>query len=380
MINLPINQLKPGMTICQSIYDTNGIFLLNRGTVLNDFYIKKIKATGLREVAVFSNTIMGNNIVTEGTRSKTVKKLADILKIFQNSGSIPIPRLKNNVISIIREISHSENVLVQMNDLRAYDSYTMVHSVDTAILSSFIGVLLKLPPKDLEHLTIGAMLHDIGKIFIPNEIINKPSALSDEEFTLIKTHPAESAKRLEACGFPEDIVKIALEHHERIDGSGYPQHLVGDKIHPFAKIVAIADVYDALTSVRSYKKAYKPHIAYNIMTQCFPNNFDENIMQLFFDYVAIYPLGSILKTSLGSAIVYDVLPKHTYSPIVYLFADKDEHLLTTPKLLNLAEENVDCQTKGVYTDYEVMNLTNRLKFDPTSLLLAKYKVNSPKKK
>ncbi|WP_196592782.1 HD-GYP domain-containing protein [Pectinatus sottacetonis] len=373
MITLPVDRLRPGMIICQSIYDDNGLFLLRRGTKLTPFYIFKIQQAGIKEVTVISTNIstrfvLPNDIVCEATRIAAIKNLSNSLDELEKKGILLVDKLQSSIISIIKEIMKNKDNLVQMTDIRTHDSYTMVHSVNVAVLSSLIGVLYNLSYRDLEELTLGAMLHDIRKTSIPVEILNKSTTLSEDEFSFIRKHPVFSMQKLRKAGhFSNNIIDIAGQHHEKIDGTGYPYKLVDKQINFYAKIVAIADVYDALTSVRPYKKAYKPHIAYNIMMFHSQGQFDMKILKKFFDNVAIYPNGTILKTNMGTAIVKKSIYGKILAPIIYIFTDKSEKLLPKPILLNLSQNNY-CYIERVYDDYEVLSLIEKLNFDPVTLL------------
>ncbi len=215
---------------------------------------------------------------------------------------------------------------------------------------------------------MGAMLHDIGKIAISTDILNKKSRLSDLEFAEIKHHPEVSMERLRQAGcFSENIIDIADQHHERIDGSGYPGNLQGEQINFFARIVAIADVYDALTSMRPYKKAYKPHIAYGIMSLNAEKNFEGELFRRFFENVAIYPVGSILKTDAGMAIVKNVMRGKVKTPEIYLFTDENIILRSKPLHIDLSRES-SVKIEGVYDDYELYTVLSMLDYNPNILL------------
>ncbi len=362
------------MTICQSVFDANGLLLLRRGSKLSDFYIRRLRNVGIKELAVASyqtmttNFILPKNIISESTRARAILVLAKALDELEEKNTLDMGKLKGCVHSIIKEILKNKHVLLQISDIRVHNGYTLVHSVDTSILSTFIGVLLNLPSKKLEALALGALLHDIGKTKIPNEILNKPGVLNEQEFAIIKKHPIISMRKLRHANcYERDIIDIAMQHHEKINGKGYPYHLTEDLINPLAKIVAVADVYDALTSVRPYKKAYKPHIAYKIMKLTSSNEFDNDILNTFFNHVAIYPIGTVLKTTLGLAIVKGISPLQTLLPTVCLFTDNDYQLLPRPLLFNLAQSE-HCQILGICDGYELLNIMRETCFDPSELL------------
>ncbi|TCS77805.1 HD-GYP domain-containing protein [Pectinatus cerevisiiphilus] len=373
MIILPVARLRPGMTICQSVFDDKGLFLLRRGTKLSSFYIFKLKRAGIKEIAVastnaYANYPLSEDIVCETTRIAAIKNLSNTIDHLEKKGILLLDKLQSSISAIIREVTSNKQALVQLNDIRMYDSYTLVHSVNVSILSALIGSLLNLTHEEMEDLTLGAILHDIGKIAIPIELLNKKTPLTQDEFIFMKKHPVFSVQKLHEGGcFNANIIDIAGQHHEKIDGTGYPYGLRGNQIHLFAKIAAIADVYDALTSVRPYKKAYKPHISFTIMTSHSKGQFDTNLLQKFFDHVALYPNGTILKTNRGIAIVKESFLGKVLTPIIYIFADGNNVLFKTPILVDMSQDN-SCTIESVYDDYEILSLVQAIHFDPASLL------------
>ncbi len=165
------------------------------------------------------------------------------------------------------------------------------------------------------------------------------------------------------------LATIAEQHHERLDGTGYPANIMGNQLHKFSRITAIADVYDALTSQRAYKRPYKPYTAYRIMRYCSDGQFDMDLLELFFDNVAIYPVGTIMKLKTGYAIVKQVKFGFTRTPIVTLFADVNGNLLRRSVDIDLS----DCSSDTLERILEVQeqySLIMKWKFDPTSLLIS----------
>ena len=225
---------------------------------------------------------------------------------------------------------------------------------------------------DKEHiveLTLGALLHDLGKVAIPHDVLNKPGRLSNKEFTLIKNHPMVGAKKIRDMGLPdsERLAIVALEHHEHLDGHGYPRGLKGDQIHPYGRIAAVADVYDALTSERAYKRPYTPAIAYKLMKFCSPGQFDPMLLDLFFKNVAIYPIGTVLKTNHGFGIVTEAEFGRTDRPVVAIFADNEGR----PKRKRVIdfEKEKEARVENVLNGIELFHFVHQLHFDPATLLV-----------
>ena len=169
--------------------------------------------------------------------------------------SLNVMPVRNSVCKMIDELMDVSDTMVNLQDLKSNDQYTFSHSVNVCVLSLITGISMKYGEEKLRELGIGAMLHDVGKTRIPSEILNKPGSLTAEEFDIIKKHTSYGYELLKKSKELSTYASyIALTHHERYDGEGYPLGLRGEELHEFARIVSIADVYDAITSDRVYKK------------------------------------------------------------------------------------------------------------------------------
>lgn len=376
MIKLSINKLKDGMITAQSIYNRQGASYLTRGTHLSRQYIEKLRQIGVSEVTITSldpNLPLPppEDIVKEETRVTAIHQVFDTYSRLQQKPQVEISPLVSVSESIIADLIDNPENLVQMTDIRLYDDYTFTHSVNVAALSAMLGILCHLPKQDILTLTTGGLLHDIGKLDIPKKILNKTTALNQEEFQTIRQHPLCGYNRLVRIHDSRlniaAIADIAYQHHEHLDGHGYPRHLRGKEISDFSRIVSIADVYDALTTQRPYKKAYAPHIAYKIMTKCSGKQFDPALLALFFNHVAIYPTGTVLKTAMGYGIVKSMKIGMTRYPRLLLFADNNLHLFSTPMVIEVAEQEPDFILTTV-DGSELAALCMQLRFNPTSLL------------
>lgn len=374
MINLPVKKLSQGMVTAQSIYNSKGASYLTKGTSLNDQYISRLKKLGVSHLTVTSinpsfHLLPPDDIVQEKTRVTAIHKVCDTFQEIEETGELNIDPLTETAESILLDVISQRSNLVQLTDIRMHDSYTFAHSVNVAILSAMLGALCGYSNKDLLDLVLGGLLHDIGKIIIPAEILNKPSSLTQSEVDVVRLHPEAGRKKLRELNMLSSslLAIIAAQHHEHMDGTGYPNHLTDEHIHRYARITAIADVYDALTSNRPYKKAYKPNIAYKLMTRCSNGQFDEQLLALFFDNVALYPVGTILKTELGYAIVKKTEFGRTRSPFICVFADGNAKLLPKPFDIDLAHYPLG--TIGhVIEDIELFPLLFHLGVDPAIYL------------
>ena len=376
MIRLSTRRLRPGMVTAQSVYNRSGGSYLTRGTVITPQYIDKLKRIGISHITVTSadpslNLPPPEDIVNEKTREEAIHRVYKAYTTLEKGGKLDIDPLAETAESIISDLLSNKSNLVQMTDLRLYDDYTFAHSVNVAVLSTMIGITCKLSHKDLTNLTIGALLHDVGKIDIPISILNKPFSLSDDEFALIRNHPLSGYDRIMNLDIKHidlrPLAMIACQHHEHLDGNGYPYHLKGGQVHRLARMVAIADVYDALTTARSYKRAYSPYVASKIMTKCSGLQFDKELLTSFLEHVALYPVGTVLKTDLGYGIVKKIRIGLTNYPLIVIFADKSGDKLTTPVTIDTAEAAHDF-INGVVEEQQLLSLVYHLKMDPAILI------------
>ena len=361
------------MITAQSIYNPLGASYLTKGMELSPTYIERLEKAGFDGVTVTSldpklKLAPPDDIVQEKTRISAIQNVATAFHSVEENGTFDPAPLQGISENILQDIIAQQKNLVQLTDIRLHDTYTFAHSVNVAILSSLLGVLLKLSREEQLKLTLGGLLHDIGKITVPYEILTKAGHLTYDEWSVMQGHPEAGRQRLKKM-FPNDTLlsTIALQHHEHIDGSGYPNHLKGEQIHRYGRIVAIADVYDALTSVRPYKRAYTPSVAHRLMATCSPGHFDLDLLKLFFDNVAIYPVGTILKTQDGYAIVKKVEFGYTLTPVVCVFANREGKLLNAPSDLDLKEAPKG-MLDGVISDSELYHFIHNINVDPAIFL------------
>lgn len=375
MIRLNTKQLKPGMVPAQSIFNAMGGAFLTRGTRLTENYIGKLQKIGIDSINVTSLSPETKlppppDIVDEQVRIRAVKTISSAFAALEKNDRFDIHTLMNSTESLVKSVREMRENLVQLTDIRTHDAYTFVHSVNVAILCSMLGSLLEYSEEKIRILTLGGLLHDIGKVDIPKSILNKPAALNDEEFKVMRTHAAKGRDRLKKLASPmaEQLAMIAGQHHEHMDGRGYPKRLTSDKLPEMSRICAIADVFDALSASRAYKKAYKPSVVHRIMTKNSPGHFDMELLSLFYDNVAIYPVGTVMKTALGYAIVKRVSFGKTQTPIVTVFATPDSKVLDKPFNADLAQCPPDT-IHHVVDDKDLLFFTRQIGVDPTEFIV-----------
>lgn len=363
MHKISAKNLKPGMKLGQSIHNIEGNLLLIEGTILTDNLIDRLYSLQIPSVYVISNlpdcaVEYPPHIINQKTRTEAIKAVYTTFNKCKLAASFDIGAVQSTIQSIIENIISNKHAIIQASDIRNYDDYTFAHSVNVCTLSTMLAILSNYDEVHLKEIALGALLHDIGKTQIPLEILNKPGVLSDEEMELMKTHAWLGFELLRKTqSFSVVPMHIAFQHHEKYDGSGYPRQLANTEIHEYARIVAIADVYDALTSDRAYKKSCTPDIAYKIMTQYSPGHFDEKLLQIFFDNVAIYPVGTLVKLTFGYyAMVIDVQKNFTKSPSLRLIADQNKRPIKHPAIINLKDSHENYQIERVLEEEELLEL------------------------
>ena len=377
MLRLPVSKLKDGMVLGQSLFNTAGGSYLVKGQPVTIDYIRKLRQIGIQSVTVTSMDPAHKlppppDVIEEKTRINAISTVYNTFQSIEENGTLDTTALQRVTDSIVFDLFENRNNLVQLTDIRAHDAYTFAHSVNVAVLSAMMGMLCHMPRDEISLITLGGLLHDLGKVDVSSAILTKNRGLSDREFKIMKNHPLDGSRRiLNVSDLPKKsiLAAIAAQRHEHIDGSGYPNGITGNEMHHYAKITAIADVYDALTSERPYKKAYMPNIAYNIMHNINKGQFDQDLLDTFFNNVALYPEGAVLKTTFGFSVVKESRFGRTTTPIIILFADTNGKLLNERSVIDLYETpNGAKSIQVVPTGNELYHFIHELGVDPSYYL------------
>lgn len=327
MRRVRIEDLTPSMRLGKSLYHFNSL-LLAAGTDNLNRYISNFKNLGIPFVYVddgISEDIEIQDAITQETRSKCKITLQNTIRSISSQGNVDVGELSETVEILLQDILKSEDILVSLNDIGTTDDSTLVHSVNTTVFSLMIANKLNFTKLKLKKLAEGALLHDIGKTLIRPEILYKKDRLTDEEYNYIKKHTVVGYAALKKnVHFTELTRLIALQHHERNDSSGYPYGLVGNEIHLFSRIVAIADMYDALTAERCYRSSLSNYEAYKILMEDAGEKVDRELLTIFLKNIAIYPNGMTVKLSNGErGIVKSQNPSMPFRPIIRIIDDRN---------------------------------------------------------
>ncbi|MEW6181874.1 MAG: HD-GYP domain-containing protein [Bacillota bacterium] len=330
MRKIPINLLQPGMRVGQVLYNSLGQLLVNKGTILTEKLIARLRMAGIPSIYV-ENDFLSNveivDVITSEVRVKAKRQVRELLHETSVSGCgcaiIKLTEITRTIEQIIDQLFANPGLMVNLVDVRAIDDYTFGHSVNVCVLSLITGITLGYDRAKLLALGIGALLHDIGKAKIPDKILTKPGKLTKEEFEIVREHPVFGYNMLlKMPGVSVDSAHIAHEHHERYQGQGYPRGLKQKEIKDFAVICGIADVFDALTSDRVYRKAYPIHEAYELLSASGNFLFSYQMVEAFLQNIAAYPLGTTVRLSSGQiGVVVETRRGMAVHPRVRVFLD-----------------------------------------------------------
>lgn len=251
------------------------------------------------------------------------------------------------VEELTASVMRNEGALISLVRLKTQDDYTYMHSVAVCALMVALGKQLNLDEAKIRQAGLAGLMHDIGKAAIPNEILNKPGALTDAEFAEVKLHPERGhALLLQAQVSDEATLDVCLHHHEKVDGSGYPHNLNGAQISLLAKMGAVCDVYDAVTSNRPYKAGWEPGVSLQRMAK-WTNHFDDVVFKAFVKSVGIYPIGTVVKLkSERLGVVIDQSPTSLLKPIVKVFFSTKDRICYTPEVIDLSDPKVKDEIVG----------------------------------
>lgn len=353
-----VRKLQPDMIINQAIKDRLGRTLIARGAKLEDYQIKALQNMGVNGVYIREGEEDPEEEKKEPEIPKPIQEKIEKLKVEDKAKvrltesvkkrvSEGIQYLYNNVESenftaaadsiageLMKSIEENDAIAVDIGMLKVSDEYTFKHSVDVATIGMVVANKYGMDKKKVHDIGIAGLLHDIGKSRIPNEVLNKPGKLTDEEFAIMKQHPVYGYHILtEKKNVSKEIMEGVLEHHEKINGKGYPMGLTGEKIHPYAKVISVADIYDALVTERPYKKPMTQRDAVElIMTMT--GELDIDVMKSFLGSVILYPVGSTVQLSNGEPA------KVVENNMQYILRPKVVGI-KTGKLYNLAED-INC--------------------------------------
>lgn len=339
---ISIREALPGMVTAEDVYTYNNQLVISKGTVLSDKVITRLRFYSISHFHIFLSdaTLKDTPVQKVTTQSKLIKESQEFKQFSQtfvtsvkefkgnlnnvvtSTDEIDVDSLLEHTTSILSDARNGIHVFDMLHNLRSYDDITYVHSVNVSLICRVFGGWLKMSEKDIDVLTLCGLLHDVGKLTLPASIINKKEPLTDEEYNLVKTHSIRGYKILKDKDIDPRIKYTALMHHERCDGSGYPKGFKGSELNSFAKIVAIADVYDAMTSPRVYRSALCPFDAISMFETEGLQKYDPKFIMVFLEHIGQSYLGNRVKLNNGIEGEIIMLNKGALSKPVIKVGDK----------------------------------------------------------
>lgn len=332
-----------GAVVAKPIYSLDGIALLSEGVAMSEEIRERLKRGGINEIFVEDDLSQGIEIpsaVKEELVQDVKGKVKTMLSVPSIKSSVDGIRIAEIVEKLIDAILNSGEIIAHLSDIRTIDDYTFSHSVNVSILSIITGLGMGIRGEALKELGMGAIMHDVGKLMIPNEILQKPDMLNNLEFAEVKKHTYFGFELLSRVrDMTPAAANIALSHHERIDGSGYPYSLKGTDIQLNARIVAIADVYDALTSDRVYRIKMPSCEVADYIASLSNRHFDKNVVDVFLRHIAYYPVGTPIVLNTGEkGLVSRYNPDFPNRPVVRVVIDMEGNMLYKHRELDLSRK------------------------------------------
>ena len=277
--------------------------------------------------------------------SSAVASAEVLVESAANEGIPDAPAALQTVDGLADAVTQNRTALMALTAMRSYDNYTFTHMVNVSILTMAQARALGIDGKLLREFGLSALMHDIGKVRTPLEILNKPDALTDDEFVIMKRHVVDGAEILRMTpDVPALAPVVAFEHHLRVDGSGYPSGVTRSSLNIGTMLCSIADVYDAMRSQRNYQKAFPTDRILAVLKRNDGTQFDQHLVRRFVQLIGIYPAGNLVRLNTGEvAVVLTVYAPDPYRPHVRVLIDREGRRLDLPYELNVWETSDDPQ-------------------------------------
>lgn len=316
MKRVSISGLVPGMITAEEIYDLNHHMILPKGLVLTDHTITKLELYSILSIKVedpkIENEEAPQKAAVDNSYAYRLKKTPEFQRFEENFlnltnafknimdqatknvDTLDTDQMLSHVDTLLHDKDKRINVFDMLHNMREFSDATYIHCINVGLICNILAHWLHMSPEDIKTATLCGLLHDVGKLMIPDNILAKPGKLTDWEYRIMQTHPKEGYDLLKSANISEHIKNAALMHHERCDGSGYPKRLRTESIDPYAKMVAIADVYDAMTSARLYRG---PQCPFKVISA-----FENEGLQKYDPHYILTFLKNIVDTYLGQSV------------------------------------------------------------------------------
>ncbi|GEB30656.1 MULTISPECIES: HD-GYP domain-containing protein [Brevibacillus] len=363
-----LRQVQPGMKLGRTVFTEDGKVLLGVGMQLTERLISGLQRSGVDSVYIDdprTEDIVVEEVIRPQTRQIAVEVIEKTIKQITNSNKLARKislkemglHFQRAFSSILDDLMQNKQMVGHLTTISSHSPSLYHHSVNVAVLATAVGMSIGYNRTQLMNLGVGAMLHDIGKVSLPEELLQKKERWNAEEQEIAKQHTTLGFNLLRK---QHDIslmsAHVCLQHHERLNGSGYPQGLVGKQIHEFAQIVGICDIYDSLTSPRPWRKRYMPQDAVEYLLGSGGHLFEHHLVNAFIKHIAIFPIGSSVVLNTGeTGVVSRVDPDYSHRPTVRILRDGRGNDVIAPYDLNL-KENIRLFIIG-FEDDQLFNIS-----------------------
>lgn len=382
---ITIDQLVPGMFVHQILEQKGALKVKSQGRVTSDDVITALKKRGVKTLAIdtdkafnvgeresssaaetcptptSTDSVKSKKVSLENElvraeklhkQGKAIQKLllASVQKEMPFDASIP----KAFSSKLVASVDRNPDALLCLTKIREKDDYLLEHSLNVAILLANFANYLGMSEDEVQDLSYAGFLHDLGKIKIPDEILHKPGRLTDSEMEVMKGHVKHGVDYLKSTEIAPPLIQAISEHHERLDGLGYPAGTKGDDISQAGRMLAIADMYDALTADRVYKSGMSSQRAFSILMSDAPTRLDQSLVQQFIKCLGVYPVGSLVLLSNDRLAMVLEQKDSPLTPLVKVFYSVRNNHYLTPKDIDLSSDKTVSITKAVVaSDYKI---------------------------
>ncbi len=304
---IKVDQLKSGMVLQADLFTANGDLILAAGTILNEDFIERIDRLKIDNINVMDDqsTLRSKALVTsvnalDKAYHNAVDRFKEVYLVAKNGGKVDEEVIDEISTPIVEEILYNSSLMRELWAMTQYDDYTFDHSVSVSIISGLLAKWVGDSENLVKRATVAGLLHDIGKVAIPESLFNGDRQLTSEEAELVKTHPLKGYDLLKAqSNLSDHVLQAVLHHHEQYDGAGYPHGLKGEAISPLTRIVSIANVYVNLTKARKASESVNPYTASEKIRELSYQLLDPHYTSVFIDGISNFFVGNVVKLSNG---------------------------------------------------------------------------------
>lgn len=348
---LPIQLCRPGMRLAKKIYSEEGLVLLGEDVELSQKLIARLYECGIHFVYIQdprTADVVVPDLISPETRQRALSEIRtnfrDLMDRPNRKSGVTYPYIGKSFRQImgmvIDDLNEHKDAMIMLMNMGIVDNYLFNHSLNVSIYCTVLGIANGYSRDELMTLALGAVLHDVGKTQISANILKKTAQLTRQEYEEMKRHTERGYYLLkDEPNIPLLAAHCAYQHHERLDGSGYPRGIKGDEIHDYAKWIGIVDSYDAMTTTRAYRGPMLPHEAVESLYAGTGTLYDQGMLQLFRDKVAIYPLGISVRLQTGeSGVVVDINSSCPHRPVVRVLNNAQGEDLKAPYELDLSKQ------------------------------------------